>query len=172
MQETPQQYMTRILANVEGKDPLAVLESTPQTLSRMVAGRREDLLRQQPAPGKWSVAEIVAHLADVEMVIGYRVRYILGSPGAAIQAFDQDRWAAVEEYNDIPVSLAVEAHRGLRVLNLRLFRSLSKEQLDWFGMHAERGQESIRKIITHLAGHDLNHLRQIEAIVGSARATA
>ena len=172
MQETPTQYMARILANVEGKDPLGVLEATPRSLARLVDTRREDLLRQRPAPGKWSAAEIVAHLADVEMVVGYRIRLVLGSPGVPIQAFDQDSWAAVEKYNDIPVSLALEAHAALRALNLRLFRSLSPEQLDYFGMHSERGQESVRKMITHVAGHDLNHLRQIEAIVGSARATA
>jgi hypothetical protein len=172
MQETPAQYLARILSNVEGKDPLTVLEATPATLSRLVAGRSEELLRFKSAPGKWSVAEIVAHLADVEMVIGWRVRLILGAPGTPIQAFDQDSWAAVQKYNDIPVSLSLQSHSGLRALNLRLFRSLSPEQWDWFGMHAERGQESLRKIFTHLAGHDINHLRQIEAIVATARASA
>jgi hypothetical protein len=172
MQETPQQYMARILSNVQGKDPLTVLEATPQTLNHMLANRRDDLLHSRPAPDKWSVAEIVAHLADVEMVVGYRIRLVLGAPGGPIQAFDQDKWATVEKYNEVPVSLALESHRALRALNLRLFRSLSAEQWDYFGMHAERGQESVRKMITHLSGHDLNHLRQIEAIVASARATA
>jgi uncharacterized damage-inducible protein DinB len=172
MKETPAQYMARILSNIEGKEPLPVLDATPSTLSRLVANRSDELLRRQSAPGKWSAAEIVAHLADVEMVIGWRVRLILGAPGTPLQAFDQDSWAAAEKYNDIPVSLSVQAHSGLRALNLRLFRSLSPEQWDFFGMHAERGQESIRKIVNHLAGHDINHLRQIEAIVATARATA
>ena len=172
MKETPAQYMARILGNQEGKDPLTVLEATPSTLSRLLSGRSEELLGRPPAPGKWSAAEIAAHLADVEMVIGWRIRLVLGSPGVTIQAFDQDTWAAAEKYSEIPASLSLEAHSGLRALNLRLFRSLSPEQWDFFGMHAERGQESIRKIVSHLAGHDLNHLRQIEAIVATARASA
>jgi uncharacterized damage-inducible protein DinB len=172
MKETPAQYMARILSNLEGKEPLPVLEATPSTLSRLVAGRSDELLRRQPAPGRWSATEIVAHLADVEMVIGWRVRLILGAPGTPLQPFDQDSWAAAEKYNDVPLALALEAHRGLRALNLRLFRSLSPEQWEFFGMHGERGKESIRKIVNHLAGHDINHLRQIEAIVATVRASA
>ena len=172
MNETPSQYMARILGNVQGKDPLTVLEATPRALSDLTTGRPESLLRRRPAPDKWSVAEIVAHLADVEMVVGFRIRLVLGAPGGPIQAFDQDSWAAAEKYNDVPISLATQAHAANRALNLRLFRALSPEQWDYFGIHSERGQESVRKMITHLAGHDLNHLRQIEAIVGSARATA
>jgi uncharacterized damage-inducible protein DinB len=172
MKETPAQYMTRILANVEGKDPLTVLEATPRSLAQMLAAGRDDLFRRRPGPEKWSIAEIVAHLADVEMVVGYRIRLVLGSPGASIQAFDQDNWAAAEKYNDVPISLCLKAHEALRALNLRLFRSLSPQQLDQFGIHSERGQESIGRMIAHLAGHDLNHLRQIEAIVANARATA
>ena len=172
MKETPAQYMARILSNVQGKDPLTVLEATPSTLKQLLGNRSEESLRRQPAPGKWSAAEIMAHLADVEMVIGWRVRLILGAPDTPIQAFDQDSWAAAQKYNDIPVSLSLQSHSSLRALNTRLFRSLSPEQWEFFGMHAERGQESIRKIVTHLAGHDLNHLRQIEAIVASARASA
>jgi uncharacterized damage-inducible protein DinB len=172
MTETPAQYMVRILANVEGKDPLTVLEATPKTLTRLTSGRSDDLLRRRPAPERWSIAEVVAHLADVEMVVGYRIRLVLGAPGGPIQAFDQDTWAAAESYNDIPISMAVAAHTALRALNLRLFRSLSTEQWNSFGIHAERGQESVRKMITHLAGHDVNHLRQIEAIVSGARASA
>lgn len=172
MKETPAQYMARILSNVEGKDPLTVLEATPGTLSRLLAGRSEELLRRAPAPDKWSAAQIAAHLADVEMVIGWRIRLILGAPGTPIQAFDQDSWAAAEKYNEIPVSLSLPSQAALRALNLRLIRSLSPEQWEFFGMHGERGKESIRKIVNHLAGHDINHLRQIEAIVASARATA
>jgi uncharacterized damage-inducible protein DinB len=172
MKETPAQYIARILANVEGKDPLTVLEATPKTLARLTSGRSDDLLRRRPAPEKWSIAEIVAHLADVEVVVGYRIRLVLGSPGGPIQAFDQDLWAEAEGYDEIPIPLAVAAHNALRALNLRLFRSLSTEQWNSFGIHAERGQESVRRMITHLAGHDVNHLRQIEAIVASARAAA
>lgn len=172
MQETPAQYMARILANVEGKDPLAVLENTPKILTRLTTGRTEEQLRRRPASDKWSVTEIVAHLADVEMVVGYRIRLVLGSPGGPIQAFDQDSWADAENYNEVAISLPLDAHRALRALNLRLFRSLSTEQWNSFGIHQERGQESVRKMITHLAGHDVNHIRQIEAIVGGSRTSA
>ena len=86
MQETPQQYTQRILGHVAGQEPLKVLAATPKKLDRLVAQASAAKLRKRPAPDKWSVIEILAHLADVEIVVGWRVRSILGAPGTAVQA--------------------------------------------------------------------------------------
>ena len=88
MQETPQQYTERILAFVEGKDPLRIQRSTAKKLTAMVKGLDRRLVVKPPAPGKWSIAEILAHLADTELVAGWRMRSILGQNGQPLQAFD------------------------------------------------------------------------------------
>lgn len=82
MNETPQQYTQRILSYVEDKEPLAIQAATAEKLNQLIKGAATSELRRRPAPEKWSANEIVAHLADAEIVIGYRLRLVLGSPGA------------------------------------------------------------------------------------------
>jgi uncharacterized damage-inducible protein DinB len=170
MKETPQQYIRRILGYQQGRSPFAVQRATPARLERLLRGLSRAQLRRRPAPGKWSINEIVAHLADTELVGGYRLRMILSKNGTPIQAFDQDVWARIGNYNRVDSRMALEMFRALRAANLRLIRSLGPKQLRYYGMHAERGKESVMRLIRLYAGHDLNHLRQIEAIRRSFRA--
>jgi DinB superfamily len=165
MQETPQQYSERIFDYVKGKQPLAVQSATAKQLNRLIKGVSTAKLRQRPAPEKWSVSEIIAHLADAEMVGGFRLRLILGSPGAAVVAYDQDRWATSGHYDRRDPRKSAEQFCVLREWNLGLLRSLDPEQWKHYGVHSERGQESIEDIVRMFAGHDLNHLRQIEKIL-------
>jgi hypothetical protein len=76
MKETPQQYTQRILSYIEGKEPLAVQAATAERLSQLIKGVSTSELRRRPAPEKWSVSEIIAHLADSEIIIGFRLRFI------------------------------------------------------------------------------------------------
>jgi len=161
VQETPQQYVRRILGYVEGKNPFAVQTSTPRRIERMLRGLTGAQLRRRPAPGKWSIGEIVAHLAETELVGGYRIRMILSKNGTPIQAFDQDDWAKNSNYARQDPRQSLELFRALREANLRLVRSLRPRKLRRYGIHAERGKESVAKIIRLYAGHDLNHLGQI-----------
>jgi hypothetical protein len=165
MQETPQEYIQRILATLGGKTPLKVQAATPKKLSRLIARAPAAKLRKRPAPGKWSAAEILAHLADSEIVVGWRMRQILGAPGTPIQAFDQDSWAAAGRYEKRDAKKSLELFRGVREANLALLKSLTKEQWKHHGMHAERGVETIERITAMMAGHDLNHVAQVERIV-------
>jgi len=165
MTETAQQYTQRILGYVEGKQPLAVEAATAARLDRLIAGVPAERLRTRPAPEKWSVSEIVAHLADGEIVGGFRLRFILGSPGSPIVAYDQDRWVASGHYDRRDPWKSVEQFRVLREANLALLESLEPAQWQHCGVHSERGPESIELIVRMFAGHDLNHLRQIEQIL-------
>ncbi|HLJ24019.1 MAG TPA: DinB family protein [Candidatus Acidoferrales bacterium] len=165
MPETPQEYIQRILATLGGQTPLKVQAATPKKLSRLIARASAAKLRKRPAPGKWSAAEILAHLADSEIVTGWRMRQILGAPGAPIQAFDQDSWAAAGHYEKHDAKKSLEQFRAVREANLALLKSLTKEQWKHHGMHAERGVETIERITAMMAGHDLNHLAQVERIV-------
>src|SRR2546428_8464727 len=98
MNETAQQYINRITAHVEGKQPLAVQAATAKKLERIIKGVPTAKLRKRPAPDKWSVNEILAHLADSEIVIGFRMRLILDAPGTPIAAVDQDSWVTSGHY--------------------------------------------------------------------------
>ena len=163
MKETPKQYIKRILGNLGGQHPLRVQAATPKKIERLVRRLMPAQMRRRPARGKWSIAELLAHLADTELVGGYRIRTILSKNATPIQAFDQDDWARDGKYarRDPRHSLAV--FKTLREANLRLLKSLSRRQWSHYGMHAERGKETIRRVVEMFAGHDLNHLKQIEA---------
>jgi hypothetical protein len=165
MNETPQQYTQRILGHVEGKDALKVQATTPKKLAALIKNVPPSKLRKRPAPDKWSVTEILAHLGDAEIVTAWRIRLILGAPGTTIQAYDQDAWVAAGRYSERNPRQCLEVFRAVREANLMVLKSLKPEQWKHHGMHAERGQETIERILHMMAGHDLNHLQQIERIL-------
>ena len=167
MNETAQQYIQRITSHVEGKQPLAVQAATAKKLGRLIKGVPTAKLRKRPAPEKWSVSEILAHLADTEIVCGFRIRMILGAPGTPIAAFDQDAWVTSGHYEKRDPRKSIEQFRTLREANLALLKTLKPEQWKHFGIHSERGQETVEHIVRMFAGHDINHLRQIEQILSS-----
>ena len=165
MQETPRQYTKRILKNVEGKDPLAILSSTPTRIAKLLRGIPLKRLSARPDPTRWSVGMILAHLADAELVSGYRFRLVLGSNRTTIQAFDQDAWAAFSHYAKHDPRLSLEAYRVQRERTVRLLKSLPRNMWNYYGMHSERGKETVKRMAQMIAGHDINHLRQIERMV-------
>jgi hypothetical protein len=167
--ETAQQYIQRIMAHSEGKQPLAVQAATAKKLDRSIKGVPASKLRTRPAPNKWSVSEIAAHLADAEIAIGWRMRLILGAPGTPVAAFDQDAWVTNLHYGKRDPRKSVEQFRVLRDANLALLKSLTPGQWKHYGMHAERGQETIEHIVRLIAGHDLNHLQQIDQILSQKK---
>lgn len=147
-----------------GREPLSLLAAAPATLAALLAAVPPAFCARRPAPGKWSIQEIVAHLADDELVGAYRIRLILAAPGTAIQAFDQDRWSETGRYAATDPGRTLALFRALREANLALWHRLSPAEWESAGVHAERGLESIRDIATYYAGHDLNHFAQIEAL--------
>ncbi|HTV60275.1 MAG TPA: DinB family protein [Verrucomicrobiae bacterium] len=169
MNESPQQYTQRMVGHLEGKDPLKLQATAPDRFARMIRNTPASLLRKSPAPGKWSIAEILAHLADTEIVVGYRLRSILGAPGTPLPGFNQDAWAATMEYSNRKPQDSLRHFRAIREANLALLKRIKPEQWKHFGVHSERGEESIEFIVRLIAGHDLNHGAQIEAILNSGK---
>ena len=157
-------YKARILSYQAGADFLALQSEAPEKLASLIDGLTAEQLAHRPAQEKWSIQEIVAHLADDELVGGYRLRMILSNSGTDIQAFDQDIWARTGRYDQIDVRLSLELFRVLRQANLTLLRSLDSAEWEMFGVHAERGIETVRDIAMYFAGHDINHFKQIETI--------
>ena len=169
MTEAAQQYIKRITAHVEGKRPVAVQAETAATLERLVDAAPPDVLRQRPADGKWSAGEVLAHLADAEIVIGFRMRLILGTPGIHIAAYDQDSWATSGHYQERDPRKSLEQFRAFRDANLALLESLRPEQWQQHGLHSERGLETIEQMVRMTAGHDVNHMQQIERILSGTQ---
>ena len=164
MPETAEQYIARIISNVGTQDPMQVLAATPSRIGALIAGRSDDNLRWTPEAGRWSIAAIVTHLADAEIVAGYRLRMILANPGTPIQPFDQDQWASAFNYPAQDSFSSLTTFNAVRTSTLRLLDGLTGEQLEYYGMHVERGKETVRHLIRLYAGHDLNHLHQIERL--------
>jgi hypothetical protein len=155
---------------VEGQDAIKVQRGTAPKLKKLVQGLTPKQLKWRPEPGKWSIAEIVAHLADVEIVASWRMRSVIGANGTAIQPFDQDAWASVFQYGKRDAKQSLEVFRVLRENNLAMLRALAPETWDNYGMHAERGKESISHLARMFAGHDANHVLQVERIVSALKA--
>jgi len=169
MTETPQQYSTRLSSYVSGENHLNILRQTPAQIAALLRGKSERSLIQRPHHDKWSVAEILAHLAEGEIVFGYRLRMIVATPGIPIQAFDQDLWQNNAGYLQKTPREGLKMFSALRSMNVLFLKSLSEDKLGRFGIHAERGEESIRRMMELYAGHDVNHLRQIRSMVKRTR---
>jgi len=169
MQETPQQYTQRMLNNTQGKDPVQVQKATPRKLAALIKGLNKKQLTRRPAPGKWSIAEVLAHLADAELVIAYRIRLILATNRSVTQAYDQDAWAQTFSYSRRDAKASLETFRQLRENNLKLLTSVPHRLWENYGEHTERGKESVEHIVKMIAGHDVNHLMQVEAMAKKRR---
>ncbi len=170
MKETPQEYTARILSYLDGRTPVELLASSPRKIAALVKGATKKSMGKRPQPDKWSVTEILAHLADVELVQGFRMRLILGSDGVAIQGFDQDAWAEYSDYAKHDPALSLQAYLVTRERTLRLLKSLTPEMWKRHGIHSERGKETVLRVAEMLTGHDINHMRQIKAILKAAQA--
>lgn len=160
-----------------GDDPVEVMAESPDRLRRLLRPLTERQLATSPAPGKWSIKEIVAHLADGEIILGSRYRLIASHDRPAIGGYDQDAFVANLGVRNAKTADLIDDFAMARAANLGLLDRLPREAWDRVGVHAERGEESIRKMVYMYAGHDRHHLRQIETIraglfPGAGRRTA
>jgi hypothetical protein len=165
--EDAQAYVVAVLGLLGDSDPIEVLRQTPSALGRVLEEVSTPQLRQPEAPGKWSMSEVLQHLADSELVGGYRFRMVLAEDRPRLQGYDQDLWAQRLSYRDGDPREAVVRFTVLRGANLRLLERVTREDLQRVGLHQERGEESLDRLIRLYAGHDLLHLRQLERIRGT-----
>jgi DinB superfamily len=157
-------YTRALLELLGDRDPVAEMPHLVPRLRAAISGLGAAELRRPERPGKWSIAEVIQHLADTEIVYGYRVRSVLGADEPPLAPYDQDDWARSMRYQDTDVAAALGELGAMRGANLRLLSGLRDEEWQRVGLHAERGRESIDLITRLLAGHDLVHLAQIERI--------
>lgn len=147
---------------LEGRAAASVLAETPVALARALEAIKRERLTTAPAPGKWSAAEIVCHLADCEMVFGFRLRQTLAEDSPTLQPFDQDKWAAA--YPGISAEKAFTTFTALRQWNLRVINAALPTAADRPAIHPDRGTLTFRILVETTAGHDLNHLAQLSRI--------
>ncbi len=164
--ETPEQYKSRILGLMEGRDAIAVQRETAAKLAKLVDGASREHLARRPAPDKWSVSEILVHLAEAEVSCFWRYRQMIEHNGSAIIPFDQDLWYKLGDYASRDPQESLHLFRMMRDANLRMFDHLTPEQWQLGGVHAERGPMTIADLARQMAGHDINHLAQVEKLVG------
>jgi hypothetical protein len=144
------------------KDPFRVIATTPHTLATIVGRTSEERLNRSPAPGKWSIREIVCHLADCELVFGFRLRQTVAESLHIIQPFDQEAWQ--QPYRSLSTHDALAAFSGARRWNLLFIDAVLPGALPKPVTHPERGPMTFATIIETMGGHDLNHLAQILAL--------
>ena len=162
-------YVSALLDLLGHRDSLEVMAELLPWIDGRLQGLSDQVLRRPEAIGKWSVVQVIQHLADSDLVAGFRVRMVVAEDRPALQGYDQDRWASEFHYEEASLSAALDQLRALRAANLRLWSRFSPAQLERIGLHSERGPESAGHILRLMAAHDLVHRRQIDRILASPR---
>jgi uncharacterized damage-inducible protein DinB len=159
--------MNPYATHLEGRDPFTVIAETPQQLAKLVRSADSPALDHSPARGKWSIRQILIHLADTEVVFAFRLRQTVAEPHHTVQPFDQDRWA---EHSDAYDALtALETFTAVRRWNILFLSSLQQETFAKIMTHPERGTMALQVVVETMAGHDRNHVKQIEAFAHDSR---
>jgi DinB superfamily len=159
-------YLTRIRDYAQGKDPLELQKQTPAVLAELVAKASDEQLTTRPSNEKWSIGQILAHLAEDEIATAWRYRQMVEHTGLELAGFDQDLWARMGGYASRVPHDSLALFRLLRRANLQFLQQITPGQWECFGIHAERGRITIRDLVVHVAGHDANHIEQIRRILG------
>lgn len=148
---------------VQGGDPRMLIVSTPQQIAKLVHNSSSDQINRRPASDKWSVRDVLCHLADTEIAFGFRLRQALAEDRHVIQPFDQDRWAG--PYARLNAEAALAAYESFRKWNIEWLNAVRPDAMAKAVNHPERGDMTLGTIVETMAGHDLNHVHQIENLL-------
>jgi uncharacterized damage-inducible protein DinB len=148
---------------LDGRNVIDILSATPSSLQSMIAGLTVEELDVPTRPGKWSLREILAHLADCEIVWAFRIRQALETPGATVTPFDQDVWA--KRYAAYSAAGALRVFLALREWNLALLTTVTAAERSNLLTHPERGTFPLMELLESIAGHDLNHLTRLRDLL-------
>jgi uncharacterized damage-inducible protein DinB len=141
------------------RDPKEVIAQTPGRLAQVIDGLSAAEIEARPAPGKWSVREILAHLVDCEIAFGFRLRQSYGGE-SLLQPFDQDAWARA--YAAYTAEQALATFVALRAWNVAFVGGLTEADKKLPAVHPERGEMVLWTIVETMAGHDLHHLATLK----------
>ena len=158
-------YRDRILGLLGDRDAVRSMQESARRIEAAARRLGAAGLEKSYGPGKWTGRQILAHLADAEIGISFRIRQVLAEDHHTVQPFDEGAWA--RRYQDVDAEAALRSFLALRAWNVWLFSSLTPEERTREAYHPERGPENVETIIRLLAGHDLNHLAQLEKIAAA-----
>ncbi len=156
---------TRYQAALGTDEPLAVMSATPDIFQKLLKGYSEEQLSAHPEPGKWSVKEVLSHLADGEVVLGSRYRFIAAHDRPPIPGYDQDAFVAMLGVENATAVELLDDFSMARAVNLGLLLRLPEAAFNRVGLHSERGEESIRALVILMAGHDRVHIEQVKRLL-------
>lgn len=160
----------RYLQALGTRDPIDSLRKAPKRVRKLVKGLSEKQLARRPEPDKWSIKEVLAHLADGELVLGARMRFVAAMERPTIVGYDQDLFVANLAYERVETEELWETFAQLRAINVALLERLPEAALARVGVHTERGEESLASMIFMYAGHDRIHEAQLGRLAGELRA--
>ena len=163
--DDPAAYVAATFATLGERDPTEVMPELLPALREVVAMHPRAVLERPEAPGKWSVLQAIQHLADVELVFGWRVRQILTKDRPTLQGMDETAWMTRLRTGDHDLDAAMQMLSVLRQEHLRLWGTVTPAELERVGLHEERGEQTLRDWLRTIAGHDLIHRRQIRRIL-------
>src|SRR5271170_2395066 len=152
---------------LNGQDAASLVKQFPDKLTAVISELRATGMGLSLAPGKWTVRQILCHLADTEIAFAFRWRQALAEENHVVQPFDQDHWAS--RYTSLPADDALRTFVALRNWNALLLEELTPADWERELTHPERGQQTFRTLVETMAGHDLNHLEQLEKIAAKAQ---
>ena len=158
--------MNPYASQLGGRDARQTISETPQQLAELVDKLGPEGLQRASGPGKWTIAEILCHLADTEIAFAFRLRQALAEPHHTIQPFDQDAWA--RNYRQFDGRAALETFSALRRWNAAFIQAAPEEAYSKSVTHPERGTMTFQTMVETMAGHDINHLRQLQALASQS----
>ena len=133
-------------------------------MQKALQGVSAKLLDVPPAPGKWTIRQIAAHVADADLVSSARFRWIAAQPGSPLPSWDQEIWTEKLAYTRQPVEQSLAAIAAIRRYTAAMLRHLPAAAWQQSGQHSEKGEVTLLAQVEYMAGHAENHARQIEAI--------
>jgi len=163
-------YQRSLLDALGDDDPAGAMAETPAVLRALFEEAGEDL-RTRPEAGEWSVLHVAGHIADAELVVAGRLRWILAHDRPDILPYDQDLWVDTLHRDNDPAAL-LAGFDALRDANLELWQRTPIAERSRVGIHRERGEESFELTFRLLAGHDRVHVAQARRALEAVRASA
>jgi uncharacterized damage-inducible protein DinB len=150
------------------RNVMSALVAAPRAIARALDRMSRRRLGRRPARGEWSATEVLGHLLDAEVTLGFRIRKLAAEPGAAVVAWDQDRWTDGLRHRRADPRTLAAAYGALRAANVDQLRRLSPAQRRAAGRHPEYGRLRVDELLSHWAEHDLNHIEQIRSALRAA----
>lgn len=159
----PNSYRQMMFDLIGNQDPLQVIQETPAKMQHIITPFTTEQLQSHPFSGKWSPLEIIGHLVDVEWNFGIRIRFAFCEDNPPIIGYNQDQWVEHLQHNQKPPQLLLEQFSSLRSMNILFYQNVTAGQMQRYGTHNERGEESIATMLKLEAGHDLHHIKQLQS---------